>query len=924
MNNPKNSCADLQLSRPWTNACAYFALALVAGISVRAQSVPEAPAQKEPDSIQLSPFEVRSDRDTGYYSRETLQAGRTATELKDTPVALTVLNKQFLDDIAATSLLDAEIWSVNTSPTYNPGLSPTGSNHRGPNFSFFSRNYFLWYVNSDSFSAERFEFGRGPNGVLFGDGNIGGLATTMTKQAYIGRPQSTAITARMDSWGGYRATADISIPAGDRFALRLNLLRDRGTMGQEHSDQDRDGVHLAGTVKLLKNTTFRFEGEAGKVERQRYNTVYAENASYWNGTTFYNGVTPLSTATGSGIARVNTGSTYFVDISGLPYMNWATSYRSTGTGFAMRDYIRTDIPNGGALPRLDQRDFNNLPIDSRYELKYKTATVYLEHQFSDDLFAQIAYNYTQTPYESYGDDQSLNQYYIDVNAVLPNGAPNPNFGKPYAENYSQKTHQENTVSEVRGFVAYRFDTGWWKSNINALAGSRFDKFDYWQARLAQTNGTNPNVTNIANEYHVRSYWDDPALYGDEPNIPGKTFDYAHFTNLILQRKFIDYAQLVSVNKFFDDRLTAILGGRIDHVYQTQRSRISDDPTTGAPVLGATYIPEGETKARTVPGGKAVIDRNASNVNAGLVYYVVPWIGLYGNYSETFATPDAGNNLIDGSLPPISHSESKEYGIKFDLLGDKIYADIRYYDSKQKDMISTTSAANQINAIWTQLGRNDLNGLAYRDTQSLILNGFEFEVTANPTKNLRIIANYAIPRDQRNIDALPGLRAYYAAHVDEWKAAAASNTTIQTNLDTIESTLQNNASFALVNGFTKYRANIYGTYTFDTGPMRGLAVGLGGNFVGPSKIGTRASSFDYFWSDSYFLLSGHVSYEAKIFKHDVKLQLNVRNILDQDDPVNTSVGAYHEKGISSNPVVYIPNAYRYNDPREYILTVSTTF
>lgn len=198
---------------------------------------------------------------------------------------MTVINRQFLDDIAAKDVYQAEIWSVNAFPTYNPGNAATGSQNRGPNFSFFSRNYFLWYVKSDGYNTGRFEFGRGPNGVLFGDGNIGGLATTMTKQGKF-REKFVALSARVDSCGGYRATADVNVPVGRKFALCLNLLGDRGTMWLDNSKQNRDAAHLAGTFKISEKTSLRFEGELGNIDRQIYIVNYAENASYWDRCTF--------------------------------------------------------------------------------------------------------------------------------------------------------------------------------------------------------------------------------------------------------------------------------------------------------------------------------------------------------------------------------------------------------------------------------------------------------------------------------------------------------------------------------------------------------------------------------------------------------------------------------------------------------------
>jgi len=880
-------------------------------------------AESDPDeTVLLSPFEVRTDRDNGYYAPDTLSGGRTNTALKDTPAAITVMNRQFMDDLAITDIYQAEIWSVNAFPTYNPGNATTGSQNRGPNFSFFSRNYFLWYIKSDEYNTERFEYGRGPNGVLFGDGNIGGLAGSMTKQAFIGQ-KGLKLSTRVDSYGGYRSTADVKIPVGERFALRLNLLNDRGTMWQEHSHQFRDGAHLAGTVKLTDKTQVRFEGELGDIDRQIYLVNYAENASYWNGTTTYNGVTAPVT-TGTGITRVNTASLYFVDIPGTPaagYGNWATFYRTTGSGFAMRDYTRSDVPV--AMPRLPRRDLNLMPADSRYLLRYATSTGYLEHRFNNDLFVQLAFNSSRSPYQVRYSDSALSQYFIDVNTVMPNGAPNPNFGKPYAENSLNKTYQMNTVTEYRALVAYRFDTKWWKGNVNFIGGDRFDKFDFSQRRLVQTNGTNPNLVAIENEYHFREYWDNPVNFG-EPNITGRTFDYARYTNLITQRKFIDYAQLATVNKFFNNKLTIFAGGRIDHVYQTQRSRVRDDPVTGLPILGATIIPEGKKNAVAVDGAKAVVDANAVNKNYGGVFQVLPWLGAYYNFSETFSTPDAGNNLIDGSAPGISRSQSNEFGLKFNLWKGKVYADARYYKSEQTDALTTTGSAGQINAIWTQLGRTDLNTLAYRDTQSLALKGYEFELVANPTKNIRLIANYSRPTDHKNVNALPGLRGYYEEHQAEWKAAAATNPTIQTNLTAIETLLQNNATFALVNNFTKYRANFYATYSAYSGRLNGLQFGGGVNLVGPAKVGSGATSFDYLYASSYYLVSAHVGYSFNIGKARASVQLNVNNLLNQNDPIALSYGNYRVGGITTNPNNFVPNSFRFSDPRQAILSARISF
>jgi outer membrane receptor protein involved in Fe transport len=898
-------------------------LAVLCASQAQSQSTTTTSAAiNDEEMVNLAPFEVRTDRDVGYYAADTLAGGRTNSSLKDTAAAITVMNRQFIDDIAATDIYQAEIWNVNAFPTYNAQFGTTGNQSRGANFSFFSRNYFLWYTSSDTFSTERFDFSRGPNGVLFGDGNIGGLATTMTKQAKLSKNFSS-VKARGDSWGGLRAEADINVSYKDRAALRVALLESRGTMWQDHSDQNRRGAYIAGTIKLFPKTDLRFDGEVGKIENQPYYAFYTDRTSYWDKTTSYNGIGTLNTTVGGpGVSRVSTSGTYLVDIpdSSISIQNWNTFYRSEGAQIAMRPDSRGDLPV--QIPRLSRREQNLAPRNARYELEYATSTIYLEHRFTDGLYAQVAYNATRTPWIASPTDQGLSSIYIDVNTVLPNGQPNPNYGKPYVESAVQTTKQMNTVSEARAFIAYQANTRWWKGNFNLLAGSRFDKFDYEQKRLTWVNNPAiPNVSSVSNEYHFRAYLDQPTPdINPNPSQGAYQFDYTKYQGLTHQRKFIDYYQLASVHKVWDDRITVYLGARSDHVFQSQQSLFGYD-ALGNPILGGIPTPAPGTQATARAGAYTKIDRTATSRNAGIIYYPIPWIGGYFNYSETFGTPDSGDNLIDGSLPPISKSSSKEYGIKLNLLKDKIYVDARYYDSQQENQVIGSTLGNNFNAIWTALGKPTIP--TYRDTQGYNMRGLEFELVANPTKSIRIMANFSRPLEQKNVDAYPDTKAYYAANAVEWNSSR-NIAAVNTQLTTIENFLRNNANLATSNGFTKYRANFYGTYTFNRGTLKGLAAGTGINYVGPSKIGVKASSFDYFYSQSYYLLSGHVAYNFKFRKRDLSVQLNVTNLLDEDEVVNTSSLVYRLNGVTANPANYVPGNFRFQDPRKIVVSATMKF
>src|SRR5688500_13451748 len=54
--------------------------------------------------VSLNPFEVKADSDRGFVATSSLAGGRLAGELKDTPVAYTVLTREFIDALELTDL----------------------------------------------------------------------------------------------------------------------------------------------------------------------------------------------------------------------------------------------------------------------------------------------------------------------------------------------------------------------------------------------------------------------------------------------------------------------------------------------------------------------------------------------------------------------------------------------------------------------------------------------------------------------------------------------------------------------------------------------------------------------------------------------------------------------------------------------------
>ncbi len=73
------------------------------------------------------------------------------------------------------------------------------------------------------------------------------------------------------------------------------------------------------------------------------------------------------------------------------------------------------------------------------------------------------------------------------------------------------------------------------------------------------------------------------------------------------------------------------------------------------------------------------------------------------------------------------------------------------------------------------------------------------------------------------------------------------------------------------GVPEHNANLWTTYDIQAGPLSGLGLGIGVNFVG-ERFGDNANSFTL---DSYFLTNAAISYQ----RDNWQAGLNFRNLFD---------------------------------------------
>lgn len=929
-----------------------FAAAACLTTSVLAQVAQPAPtASTTPppggQTVVLPAFEVSTTEDRGYQAVNSLAGGRTNIPLRLIPSAISAITAEFMEDLSLTNVQEAYFWTLNASPgnlrqqetifgEYSYNIRGTGSGDTVP-----TRNYFQFWAASDTYNTERFEFARGPNSIVYGDAQLGGQPTTFTKVPRVDEDFRN-VRVQVDSYGGIRSTLDVNQRFGDKLSARVNGLVQRGEDWRDGIFNDRDAVTLAARYRFTDKTEVRAETEWHENKRQIYQVNHNDQASFWDQTTTFAGVgtIPVPARQAAGIAKFP--NNHFVIIPAVPqagFSDWGPFYQTTGTGAALMEVPRADIPNSPVLP---SKEFTLQPPDTFSTNRFQTTTLWFDHRFTSNLEGQLSYYYYDDLQDSF--NEGINAHRVDVNTMMPTPTglqPNPKFGVPFSQSTLGRQFQERTVNEVRGLLSYRLASDWGNLDLKqrfTVAGGRrwfnFDLITYFQRRVDPGPDGVVDVRRGENFVNYRFYWDEPRKYAitHEPNIPGVNIRWvpAFFTTHTDQ--VLDYGQFISNTTLWDERVSLLAGMRYDTF--DKQDRFPTQLASGSALLPPQFSGDNET---TLTGG-------------AVVYPLPTWrgIGAFINYSENFLPSPPGAPSFDGMPFGPTSGKGYDYGIRLNLFDGRIYASLSRYESEQTDRL-LNAPLGPLRDIWRGFGvpQSDPRfNILFRDRESLKAFGYEFEVTANPLPNLRLTAGYSLPETEI-VERLADTRRYNAIHRAEWEAAlangtAADPTQLQNGLNNLDQQLLTSVSGATNNGTLKYSGHFYGTYVFDDGPLDNVAIGAGGYYRGREKIGSvdprilfntnnptpeqrAASTFAYTYAESYYNLTAHIAYERRLFdKYRTRFQLNVDNLLDDDDPRFRGVNVHNVGGIPSNPLNIIPGIFNWPNPRKYTFTMTVSF
>lgn len=381
-----------------------------------------------------------------------------------------------------------------------------------------------------------------------------------------------------------------------------------------------------------------------------------------------------------------------------------------------------------------------------------------------------------------------------------------------SDQWKSTTAFSHTNSEVEGYWS-------WNSIVGDTAVSRnpgYEHYNYNYTEVQQNFNGDFKIGSLRNrmvvglDYYTNTTNSSSAsVYGfDEVRIQGNDPRYNKLTRTSLEAALdtIPYSKSRSLQSTYSAYVSDVLN-LTDNLNVMASLRVDNF------VNGGTYdINEDATSGK--------FNQTAFSPKLGLVYQIVPQrVSLFGNYMNGFSN-NAPARQPDGSFTSFKPSQANQWegGVKLDLFNGKLNSTLSYYHIKVSDVIH-----NSFDPATT--------GFQIQDGGQLS-KGFEAEVIANPFTGFNLIAGYA-HNDIYTINTSPDVDGLH-----QWTGPAET-------------------------------ANLWLSYHFFNTSLKGLELGVGGNYNGKAYI-QQSRAYGEFYLPSYKVLNAVISYDQPIYRLSLKM------------------------------------------------------
>lgn len=225
------------------------------------------------------------------------------------------------------------------------------------------------------------------------------------------------------------------------------------------------------------------------------------------------------------------------------------------------------------------------------------------------------------------------------------------------------------------------------------------------------------------------------------------------------------------------------------------------------------------------GDKAWVSQDRVTKRLGALYAFDNGISPFISYSEGFAPVSPQGTLTAQDVKPTT-SKQVEGGVKY-LMED----------------FATTLTASVFNIRQKNVVTTDPGFLNYRQTGEVESKGAELSVTSRPTDNLTLMANYAYT---------------HAINTEDDKYKGKRPTQVPENA-----------------------FNLWGDYTFDSTPLKGVNVGAGARYTGPMEISPANDAGKLGGTTQYDLAASYRMGELLPSLTGLTLKMSAQNITNKE-------------------------------------------
>lgn len=947
-----------------------FALSVGPGWSAETGSTatpaagPATPAPSEPAEsvVELSPFEVRSDKDVGYQAANTTSGSRLNSRLRDTPASVAAFTPEFLADIAATNLQEMLGHATNIEidvEDSNAGFNnPQGRGADGNDYQFrmrgspggASRDFVESSVPVDLYNVERAEVASGPNSILFGLGQAGGLVSLSGKKANLHRSRTT-LKSMLGSWHYERYEFDhnqVLVPR--KCSLRLLGLYQNaeGWRYWDFNDQARWTVAVA--AQPLKHTTVHLSFEKGFMDNSLtlgWNGTDQVTAWWDGGSRVFDGTTALA-----GTARFSNTSNRFTynQQNGVVY-NLRGEFQSTGRFGS----VETLLP-----PSVSPYDYSLTGPGGVRHQTFRSEQVIVQQRLPAGFALELAWFRNKTDVEANGMAIAGGQLRGDPNLTLPppdgstGAVSNPYAGRLYFESNWFKDWIL-TTNEIR-----RLSAAWEGGRANRWFGrhriagllerSSQDRLRRWRDETLVDDNNVP-ITNAANaegdqnKVTRRNYvveGDYRTYYPSDPSLPLAPFvwngrqyhaTYASRSRANTQTvKDITSLMFASQSFWFKERLVTTLGARRDAIRfrNAEEARVLDpaDPRirSGQLALSEWYFDGTYVTNKYTP----------TTFTAGAVVHTTRRLSAFYNLSRNNGQPRFDRTVLPaGDVPPPTEGRGRDLGFMFDVLGDdRLFFRTTWYRTEQlndspilpgSNALGVDNLATMLNALLNarQITQADYDRQAITWTSAtidVITDGMEIEAVANPTRNLTLRASYSHSKRRRQ-NFFTEVFEFFDTRVPEWRRLLAGHPTELASFETAVRDLYSELDYQVDRQNTPFssrphKMNGTARYRFSEGSLRGVFVGGSVRYNGKNFMSWDRTTGYIYWGNESLLGDLFAGYRFRVPRSAINatVQLNVRNV---GNSYLVNVGRYNDNYTGVRRIYF-------NEPRSFRFTTTLEF